>query len=380
MRAESVLVVSDEMEVGGSQRQIVHLLRGLKRRGRRPALLYFRRPSFLVEQVVAEDVPVARIDKRGAIDLRFLRALRRFLREGRFDVVHCFSITAEMWVRLTLIGLPGTRLVSSVRGLSTTLPGWQWRAKRWVLRGSAAVISNSRAGADYVARRCGLDPAGIEVVPNGVEFGPLPGTAQRAAVREALGLDARPLLLFVGRLVPEKNLPLLLQALARLPAAQRPLAWLAGEGPERPTLLQQCAELGLQDDIVLLGERDDTGALMAAADLLVLPSREEGLSNVLLEAMAAGLPVLASDAGGSPELVEDGVCGLLFRSGDLDALVAALRRLLEDPALRRLMGAEGRARVEREYAVERMVERSLAIYDRCLQPVAIGLQPGGAGR
>lgn len=368
MRAERVLVVTDEMEVGGSQRQIVHLLRGIKQAGRQPQLLYFRKDSFLVEQLQSDGVPVARIDKRGALDLRFAAQLRAFLKRGRFDLVHCFSITAEMWVRLALIGIGHTRLVSSVRGLSLQMPDWQWRAKRWVLAGSAAVISNSRAGAELVAQRCRLPSARIEVVPNGVEAAEAPVPEARAAARREFGLGERPLLLFVGRLVEEKNLPLLLSALARLPTAKRPLTWLAGEGPMRPRLEAQRAEFGLDADVVLLGERSDTARLMAAADVLVLPSREEGLSNVILEAMAAALPVLASDAGGSPELIDHDRSGLLFPSGDVDALAAALQRLLEDPSLRQQLGAAARARIEAEFAISRLIERSLAVYDRCLEP------------
>jgi glycosyltransferase involved in cell wall biosynthesis len=123
----------------------------------------------------------------------------------------------------------------------------------------------------------------------------------------------------------------------------------------------------LDADVVLLGERSDTAELMRAADLLVLPSREEGLSNVLLEAMAAALPVVASDAGGSPELVADGRSGLLFPNGDVEALGDALTRLLTEPVLRAQMGSAARTRIEREFAIDTLVQRSLDRYDRCLE-------------
>ena len=177
MRAERVLVVTDEMEVGGSQRQIVHLLRGLHARGRHAELLYFRERSHLVDALEADGVPVHRIDKRGAIDPAFVLRLQRFLRAGRFDVVHAFSITAELWVRLVLPFVPGLRLVSSVRGLGLAGPDWHWRAKRWIVKGSSAVISNTRAGAELVAQRCAVPVHGIDIVPNGLELPPLPAAA-----------------------------------------------------------------------------------------------------------------------------------------------------------------------------------------------------------
>src|SRR6185312_7048829 len=125
--------------------------------------------------------------------------------------------------------------------------------------------------------------------------------------------------LFVGRLVPEKNLALLLDAMAQVPAAHRPLLLLAGDGPLRGALAERIGALELGADVRLLGERRDAQGLMQLADFLVLPSREEGLSNVLLEAMAAGCAALASDAGGNPELVEHEASGLLFPSGDAPA-------------------------------------------------------------
>lgn len=370
MRADRVLVVTDEMEVGGSQRQIVHLLRGLRAQGRKAALLYFRKRSHLVDQLEAEGVDVHRIDKRGAFDPRFVLALVRFLRAGDYDVIHAFSITAEMWVRLVMPLVRGTRLVSSIRGLGLSGPAWHWRAKRWVLGGSSAVISNSRAGAELVAQRCGVAAAGIAVVPNGVELPPPPGAVAKAEARKKIGLAPEAvLLLFVGRLVPEKDLSLLIDAMARIPAERRPLLWLAGEGPERARIEATVAAAGMVDTVRLLGERADTAALMTAADLLVLPSKEEGLSNVLLEGMGAGLPVIATAVGGSPEIVEDGVNGRLLPSGDARALADAINALTHDAEARHRLGHAARRHAESRYAISAMVEATADIYDRCVQGV-----------
>jgi glycosyltransferase involved in cell wall biosynthesis len=367
MRAERVLVVTDEMEVGGSQRQIVHLLRGLRSRGRQAELLYFRERSHLVDALEADEVPVHRIDKRGAVDPAFIWRLQRFLRAGRFDVVHAFSITAELWVRLVLPFVPGLRLVSSVRGLGLAGPDWHWRAKRWIVRGSSAVISNTRAGAELVARRCAVPVQGIDIVPNGLELPPMPTACDRAAARRGLGLtEGNALLLFVGRLVPEKNLPLLMEAVSRLPPSQRPLVWLAGEGPERRRVEAEVARLGLGDHVRLLGERTDTRVLMRAADLLVLPSREEGLSNVLLEAMASGLPVIATAVGGSPELIDDRVTGRLLPSDDAATLAETIATLVANADERLRLAAAARAQAESRFTLGAMVDHTARIYDRCV--------------
>lgn len=367
MRAERVLVVTDEMEVGGSQRQIVHLLRGLRARGRHAELLYFRERSHLVDALEADGVPVHRIDKRRAIDPAFVWRLQRFLRAGRFDVVHAFSITAELWVRLVLPTVPGLRLVSSVRGLGLSGPDWHWRAKRWIVGGSSAVISNTRAGAELVARRCAVPVQRIDIVPNGLELPPMPEPRDRAAARAALGVPGDvTLLLFVGRLVAEKNLPLLLESVARLSRPERPLVWLVGEGPERVRVEALIARLGLSGDVHLLGERSDVRALMLAADLLVLPSREEGLSNVLLEAMSHGLPVIATAVGGSPELIDDHVTGRLLPSDDPAALSATIAALVGDADERRRLAVAARAQAEARFTLGAMVDGTARVYDRCL--------------
>jgi glycosyltransferase involved in cell wall biosynthesis len=363
-----ILVMTDEMEVGGSQRQIVHLLRGLKARGHEVSLLYFRKHSFLLDAVRAEGIAVTQIEKLKPIDLRFTWALLRFLQRGRFDVVHCFSITAELWTRLVMPLVLGTRFISSVRGLGLDFPDWHWRAKAWVMRGSDAVISNSRAGAELMQARCQFPAARIDVVHNGAALATDISAARREQARQTVEWVSpqRMRLLFVGRLVYNKNVRMLLLALARLPAERRPLAWIAGFGPDRGDLLILRERLELSEDVRFLDERDDTAELMLAADLLVLPSREEGLSNVIIEAMGSGLPIIATAVGGTPELIRDGENGLLVPNEDDNALAVALQRLIDDAALRDRLAAQARADALTGFSLDAMVDHTVSIYQRCL--------------
>jgi glycosyltransferase involved in cell wall biosynthesis len=363
-----ILVMTDEMEVGGSQRQIVHLLRGLKARGHEVSLLYFRKHSFLLDAVRAEGIAVTQIEKLKPIDLRFTWALLRFLQRGRFDVVHCFSITAELWTRLVMPLVWGTRFISSVRGLGLDFPDWHWRAKAWVMRGSDAVISNSRAGAELMQARCQFPAARIDVVHNGAALATDISAARREQARQTVEWVSpqRLRLLFVGRLVYNKNVRMLLLALARLPAERRPLAWIAGFGPDRGDLLILRERLELSEDVRFLDERDDTAELMLAADLLVLPSREEGLSNVIIEAMGSGLPIIATAVGGTPELIRDGENGLLVPNEDDNALAVAMQRLIDDATLRDRLAAQARADALTGFSLDAMVDHTVSIYQRCL--------------
>lgn len=377
MRPRKLLVVSDEMEVGGSQRQITYLLGGLDRRQWQAELVFFRKESFLVRDLRAQGIVVHHIPKRGRLDLRFVLAYAALLRRQRYDLVHAFSLTAELWTIVSgWLARPRPPLVASIRGLYLDESERFWRIKRFILSRSAAVIANARAGAIAAAQRAGVPLARIDVVPNGMlPPDPLPA-GQREALRHAIGAPAdRPFALFVGRLVKEKNLACLMRALARLPADERPWVALAGNGPLRGDIDAMREAAGLDADVRFLGERKDTAALMQSADFLVLPSSYEGMSNVLMEAMAAGCPVIASDVGGNPELVEDDVTGLLFPSDDAEALARCLRSLGKDAALRQRLSRQAAQVARQRYSVEQLVRSTTSVYDRCLQAAATDAVP-----
>ena len=362
-----VLIVSDEMEVGGSQRQIAGLLRAFPPAQCHAELAYFRTPSFLVDEIEAAGIAVHRIDKRSRRDVRFLLRLARLLREGRFDVIHCFSFTAELWTRLALLLAPGAAMVASMRDMGHALTPLQWWIKRRVCRSARAVISNSAQAAGRIRDVMRGGPS-VHVVANGIDM-PMPLDAtRRQALREEMGaIDGRTLALFVGRLTHQKNVDLLLDAMATLPRSERPTVALAGHGPLRETLEVRALSLGLLDDVRFLGERRDARELMQAADVLVLPSRDEGQSNVVLEAMAAGLAVLATRVGGNAELIEDGVSGVLFDCSDAAALRSALRRAAGDLPWCRRLGEAARSRVADRYSLDTLARETLAIYRRCLK-------------
>ncbi len=367
MSARRILIVSDEMEVGGSQRQIVHLLRGLDRSKWEPTLLFFRRPSFLVDELRAAGIRCIHLPKSGRLSLRFVWRLWQLLRRERFELIHAYSLTAELWIRALLPLLPSTRFVASVRGLCLVYPTWQWWLKRWILGRADAVISNSRAGARVTAEKTAIDERRIDVILNGIDIPDLLSGSHRRSARQLHGIsDARVTGLFVGRLVVEKNLPLLLDAMAHIPAEQRPQLLLAGDGPLAWQIDEQIERLDLAADVVRLGERTDTRWLMQFCDFLVLPSREEGLSNVILEAMAARLAVLASDAGGNPELVENGRTGVLFRSDDAAELATKLQELSADAELRAQLGAAAREAAQRDYSLAALGAATQAVYERVL--------------
>lgn len=368
MDVKRLLVVIDEMEVGGSQRQVVHMLAGLDRNRWQPELVYFRERSFLIDELEQVGVRIHHIPKRGRIDLRFMFALARVLRHGRYDVIHAFSLTAELWtVMASHLLLRRPPLIGSIRGLYLHQSRRFWWLKGLALSRCAAVVSNSRAGADVAARLGGHARSRIDVIGNGVPIPDALTAAARENLREHLGVvDGRCLALFVGRLVDQKNIACLLDALAMLPASRRPVLALAGDGPLRMSLSERADALGIRDQVRFLGERADTTQLMQAADMLILPSHEEGLSNALLEAMAAGCPVIASAVGGNLELIDHEHTGLLFPDDSRVVLAEAMSRLIDDPVLRQRLSQQALQKVERQHSIAALVKATQAVYERCI--------------
>lgn len=209
--------------------------------------------------------------------------------------------------------------------------GWLWRR-------ASAVVANSGGLAD-LARRFAPD-VDVSIVPNGVD-----ADLFRPAERAEQAETGRVVLLFVGRVVRQKGLDLVLQALPALPAGVT--LRVVGDGPARPALEAQAETLGIADRVSFLGwlGRDELPSAYAGADLFVFPSRDEGMPNAVLEAMAAGLPVMGTRIAGNRDLIVDGETGLMVEADDAAGLRMGLERLVKDPELRMRMGAQGRRRV-----------------------------------
>ncbi|WP_431857281.1 glycosyltransferase [Azospirillum sp.] len=227
--------------------------------------------------------------------------------------------------------------ISLYHRLAAPVIGALWRR-------AAAVVANSD-GLAALARRFAPD-VGVRVVPNGVDT----GLFRPAEAPEAERKDGRLRLLIVGRLVRQKGVDCILEAMARLdaPVSLR----VVGDGGAREELERQAAALGLSGRVAFVGwaAREELPAAYRAADAFVFPSRDEGMPNVVLEAMASGLPVIATDIAGNRELVVDGETGVLLATDDVPALAAAIARLAADPELCRRFGAAGRRRVVDHYS------------------------------
>jgi glycosyltransferase involved in cell wall biosynthesis len=243
------------------------------------------------------------------------------------------------------------------------------KVQRFVWGRVDRVLSVSERLADRMARDVGFPRERIHTIRNGLDLAQW-GAGDRARTRAALGATADDVLvLAVGRLVPVKNHALLLSAFAQARKnVTRGRLLIAGDGSLKTELEARIRSLGMEGDVTMLGERRDIPDLLAACDVFVLSSDSEGMSNTIIEAMAAGRPVIATDVGGNPELVADGDTGLLVDRGNADAMASAMVALASDAALRERMGTAGRERACRDFGVTRMLQD----YERMYLDVAAG--------
>jgi glycosyltransferase involved in cell wall biosynthesis len=361
----------ESAEFGGNEQVLLQILAGLDRRRWHPVLFHHPAPGLkpLLEGAQKLDVklrPVPRLQGwRGLVRMpQFFRELR-----GERPSVFHAHLNWPMACKFGLIAAALARIpaVVATEQLFVEYP-FPLRALVYVLQQVIARgVDRYIAVSHHVARRLrqtfSLSAPKVCVIHNSVflaPFGRLPNAELRAQLTRA---TERPIVLTLARLDKQKGHCYLLEAAARVPEA---MFVLAGDGPERPALEAQARALGLSNRVIFLGYRDDVCDLLASCDVFVLPSLFEGLPLSVLEAMAAGKPVVATAIGGTDEAVVDGVTGLLVPPADSAALANAIRMVLSDPVLSQRLGAAGRARAHEQFSAEAMVRRISEIYDELL--------------
>jgi len=354
-----VLLLTGAASPGGLHRHLQILAEGLVRRGVavHVVLPKAQGADTVARACAAAGGTVTRLAVAGKTDLAGWRALRGLTARTGADVVHVhLSSPVEAFPALLALRAGGARRIVTTEHAPTWFPlrrPWSRAAKRLVGRGVAAVIAVSEADAAFLRAAFGVPANKLRVVRNGV---PLDGYGMdRAEARRACGLPEDGFLVgYLGALEDKKGVADLLRA-ADCAGVRGLRVALAGEGSLR-------SALAARTDGLVLGPLSDPRPFLRSLDVFAFPSHQEALPLAVLEAMAAGLPLVATRVGGIPEAVEDEETGLLVPPRDPERLAAALRRLAEDPALARRLGEAARARVCREFSAERMVEQTLAVY------------------
>jgi glycosyltransferase involved in cell wall biosynthesis len=347
-----IVTVLHSLRSGGAERHALQLMRGLRARGHE-ALFAGSMNGWLGQQLTADGFGGINLPMVGIYDLPSVISLALYARREKADLIHGHLTRGALYTGFAarLAGVPNVATAHSDNA------GKHFgRADR--------IIAVSGAVARFLERE-GYDPARIRVVHHGIAdiAAALPANV-RHATRAALGLaDDEPCLLMAARIVTAKGHDTALKALARI-QDQRWTLLLAGDhhGDLGPQIQALATELGIAGRVRFLGLREDVPALLAAADMLLAPSRREALSLTLLEASACALPIVASTVGGIGEVVEHGASGLLVPPDDVPALADAIAQLLADPARRAALGARARQRFEAGFTENAMFDGTLAAY------------------
>lgn len=359
-----VLHLITDLTTGGAQTALLRLVERLDRSRFLPAVAcLYGSDGAIARQMRALGVPVTDLGMTAKWHWDAFWRFYRLLRRERPAILHTWMFHANIPGRLLgrLAGIP--IVVSSERTMGQEAR-WRYRLDRLTAPLADRVVCVSQPVADFAVRNVGLPAHKIAVIPNGLDLQAFEGLPTRQEARAALGLPAgQPLVGVVARLTPVKRLDVLLQALAALPEAG---AVLVGDGPQRAQLEALSRELGLADRVHLAGHQDDVRPWLAALDVFALSSDWEGLPNAVLEAMAAGLPVVATAVGGTPEVVVNGATGLLVPPNNPPTLAQAIAALLRDPELGGRMGKAGRERVAQHFSVEQMVRQTERLYEELL--------------
>jgi L-malate glycosyltransferase len=366
-----VLFVVGSFTTGGAERHLIELWRRMDREAFDVTIACFRREGGFLAETLSLGWPVVDLAVgRRIYDARGIAAFARLVHlvlGFRPDVVHGYLFGPNLFAALAgrLAGVPVVAVAK--RNMDAFETPRQIGMERLAHRLATHVTAVSEAVADSVVA-LGVPRERITVIPNGVDAARFADGPQAEEARFELGADGSPLVGSVGCLAARKDYGTLLAALARLVERGTPFrAALVGDGVERAALEAQARALGLAPRVRFLGERPGVERLLPGMDVFVLSSREEGIANALLEAMAAGLPCVATAVGGTPEVLRDGETGWLVPAADPAALADALADALARPEEARRRGAAARRAVREGMSIEAMARRQQGFYRRAVE-------------
>lgn len=350
------MFVITSMPVGGAETLLVNMMRRMDAQQIHPEVICLKEPGPLGDQI-ADEFPVHANLLAGKWDLRVLPRLVRLMHRRRADAVITVGAGDKMFWGRIAAHTAGVPVIASALH-STGWPDGVGKMNRLLTSITDSFIAVADSHGEFLREFEKFPAEKVRVIRNGVDCDRFqPSVEARKAVREDLNLPAEtPLIGIVAALRSEKNHGMLVQAAAQLRETHPDAHWLiVGDGPERSTIETLSRELGIEDRIHLLGTRHDTPRLVAALDVFTLCSLNEASPVSILEALACGVPAVATDVGSVSESIVPGKTGLLIPSQDVDAMCKAVESLLEDANLRQTMGSNGRELVLKSGSLESMV-------------------------
>ena len=360
MRRRILLLITD-LEIGGTPT----VLRELALRLRNVPDVHVQAaglsgPGPLRDQLLARGIECTALGARGAWDLKIAGKLHRLLRRERIDTVVSFLIHANALAAALRSAYPHARYFQSIQ-TTQPRPAWHWALERWVHRAAEKIFVPSLSVATVAQRWAGVSASKIVIIPNAIDPAEFRGGTGGPPVNREHGRATHADIGFIGRLDPIKRIPDLLHAMTLLPANMR--LHIFGEGGEQRRIEADVKQLGLGGRVIMHGAIARPQEALAMIDLLVLPSEAEGFGLVLIEAMASGVPVVATNVAGIRDVVSDGRTGLLVPARSPERLGKAIARMIDEPGLRQRLIENALTDVNRRFTWEAVFPKYLRLFD-----------------
>ena len=357
-----VCFIIPTLDQGGAEKQLSLLVRGLDRATFEPVVIVLTRTGPREQELVDAGLTVHHINKRLKLDPFAWWRLRTLLNQLKPDIVHTWIFAANAYGRTAAMSAKIPVILGSERSVDPWKNGLQFWIDKYLAQRTQGLTANSQGTIDFYSQH-GLSQSLFQLIPNAIETAK-PCKLTREEAFASMGIPTKKkIIISIGRLWPQKGYKDLMWAADMLRVLREDLAYvIVGEGPERQRLEEYRDNIGGTGNVHLIGERKDVGDLLPHCDMLWNGSLYEGQSNVILEAMQAGVVVVASDIPGNRELIEHERTGILYPLGKVDQLCRMTQQILNDEDRRKLLASNAKLEVQQKHSVQSMVTRHAEFY------------------
>lgn len=357
--------VIPSMNIGGREKVVLDVLEHIDKKRFIVEVACLGRRGSLYHAFRSKHVTVHFLNKQRGFSPRVYFQLRRLITEKRFDIVHSHNPGAFLYGAIAAILAKVSTIINSEHGYADVI-SWRKRIAESILTNRISrTLAVSKDLASILSNRPFARKSNIQILHNGIDVDKFSSSKKRAVIRESIGIkDPEILIGTVARLAAVKGHETLIRSfrLIRYAFSEAKLL-IVGDGDRKEVLQNLVRELNLRENVIFAGQRSDIPDVLSAMDIFVLSSLNEGLSITLLEAMASGLPVVATSVGGNLEVVENGISGLLVPSNDAEKMAEALNSIITDKSIPRSFGEAAKRRVREHFGAQRMVKDLETIYE-----------------